>query len=186
MHRGHNHAPTNGASAASLDAPNGAAPHRTTSTFTTSSGAAANTSTDTGAQRTVSSRSMGGDGWNDYNPAGEGFGDDSTGGAGRQPGQGGDGAGDNNPSGLGRPISSLRPQGQEEVVTITSIIEKEGMMFFQHRNYEVASVRRNSRVVRRYSDFVWLLDCLHKRFPFRALPLLPPKRVASKSFKITC
>lgn len=25
---------------------------------------------------------------------------------------------------------------------------------------------------------MWLLDCLHKRYPFRALPLLPPKRVA--------
>ena len=49
---------------------------------------------------------------------------------------------------------------------------------FQHRNYEVASVRRNSKVIRRYSDFVWLLDCLHKRYPFRQLPLLPPKRVA--------
>ncbi|KAK3068312.1 Sorting nexin mvp1, partial [Coniosporium uncinatum] len=47
-----------------------------------------------------------------------------------------------------------------------------------HRNYEVSSVRRSSKVVRRYSDFVWLLDCLHKRYPFRQLPLLPPKRVA--------
>ena len=48
---------------------------------------------------------------------------------------------------------------------------------FQHRNYEVASARRASKVIRRYSDFVWLLDCLHKRYPFRQLPLLPPKRV---------
>jgi sorting nexin-8 len=51
---------------------------------------------------------------------------------------------------------------------------------FQHRNYEVTSARRNSKVIRRYSDFVWLLDCLHKRYPFRQLPLLPPKRVASE------
>lgn len=49
---------------------------------------------------------------------------------------------------------------------------------FQHHNYEVTSQRRGSKVVRRYSDFVWLLDCLHKRYPFRMLPLLPPKRVA--------
>ena len=35
-------------------------------------------------------------------------------------------------------------------------------------------------MVRRYSDFVWLLDCLHKRYPFRILPLLPPKRVAGE------
>jgi len=56
--------------------------------------------------------------------------------------------------------------------------EKEGMFFFQHHNYEVTSSRRGSKVIRRYSDFVWLLDCLHKRYPFRVLPLLPPKRVA--------
>jgi sorting nexin-8 len=56
--------------------------------------------------------------------------------------------------------------------------EKEGLLFFQHHNYEVTNPRRGSKVVRRYSDFVWLLDCLHKRYPFRVLPLLPPKRVA--------
>lgn len=59
--------------------------------------------------------------------------------------------------------------------------EKEGMFMFQHHNYEVVSARRGSKVIRRYSDFVWLLDCLHKRYPFRVLPLLPPKRVAGKS-----
>ena len=63
-------------------------------------------------------------------------------------------------------------------MTVNMLEGKEGMFMFQHRNYEVASVRRNSKVIRRYSDFVWLLDCLHKRYPFRQLPLLPPKRVA--------
>lgn len=66
----------------------------------------------------------------------------------------------------------------EETVAITLLPEKEGMFMFQHRNYEVKSARRGSTVVRRYSDFVWLLDCLQKRFPFRQLPLLPPKRVS--------
>ncbi|KAF8417308.1 hypothetical protein EV426DRAFT_569148 [Tirmania nivea] len=66
----------------------------------------------------------------------------------------------------------------EESVTITVLPEKEGMFLFQHRNYQISSGRRASRVVRRYSDFVWLLDCLHKRYPFRCLPLLPPKRLA--------
>lgn len=66
----------------------------------------------------------------------------------------------------------------EEVITITLLPEKEGMFMFQHRNYEVKSARRGSTVVRRYSDFVWLLDCLHKRYPFRQLPLLPPKRIS--------
>ncbi|PWY69121.1 hypothetical protein BO70DRAFT_390213 [Aspergillus heteromorphus CBS 117.55] len=66
----------------------------------------------------------------------------------------------------------------EEVITVTLLPEKEGMFMFQHRNYEVKSARRGSTVVRRYSDFVWLLDCLHKRYPFRQLPLLPPKRIS--------
>lgn len=70
----------------------------------------------------------------------------------------------------------------EETVTINLLPEKEGMFMFQHRNYEVKSARRGSTVVRRYSDFVWLLDCLQKRFPFRQLPLLPPKRVSGTSY----
>jgi sorting nexin-8 len=74
----------------------------------------------------------------------------------------------------------LAPSGPEEVITVTSLPEKEGMFMFQHRNYQVTSARRNSKVIRRYSDFAWLLDCLHRRYPFRQLPLLPPKRVASK------
>lgn len=69
-------------------------------------------------------------------------------------------------------------KGAEEIVSVAMLEEKEGMFLFQHRNYEVSSIRRNSKVIRRYSDFVWLLDCLHKRYPFRQLPLLPPKRVA--------
>lgn len=63
---------------------------------------------------------------------------------------------------------------------VTLMPEKEGVFLFQHHNYEVTSARRGSKVVRRYSDFVWLLDCLHKRYPFRVLPLLPPKRVAGE------
>ncbi|KAJ6784485.1 hypothetical protein PWT90_05606 [Aphanocladium album] len=66
----------------------------------------------------------------------------------------------------------------EENVIVTLMPGKEGLFMFQHHNYEVTSQRRGSKVIRRYSDFVWLLDCLHKRYPFRVLPLLPPKRVA--------
>ncbi|KAF2138651.1 uncharacterized protein K452DRAFT_311139 [Aplosporella prunicola CBS 121167] len=104
-------------------------------------------------------------------------------------GEGGDGAVANAASpdadlvGLGRvlggdPLSESTTTGPDEVVTVAVIPEKEGIFLFQHRNYQVTSVRRNAKVVRRYSDFVWLLDCLHKRYPFRQLPLLPPKRVS--------
>jgi sorting nexin-8 len=66
----------------------------------------------------------------------------------------------------------------EENILVTLMPEKEGLFMFQHHNYEVSSQRKGNKVIRRYSDFVWLLDCLHKRYPFRVLPLLPPKRVA--------
>lgn len=69
------------------------------------------------------------------------------------------------------------PRGTGEYVTISTLPDKEGLFLFQHHNYEVKTVRRGSSVVRRFSDFVWLLDCLQKRYPFRCLPLLPPKRV---------
>ncbi|KAK3068883.1 Sorting nexin mvp1, partial [Teratosphaeriaceae sp. CCFEE 6253] len=109
-----------------------------------------------------------------FAPSGEGFSDTRA---------GGDGFGDgNNPSGTvrTRPTAprNTTSKGVEEVVTVSLLDEKEGIFLFQHRNYEVASLRRASKVIRRYSDFVWLLDCLHKRYPFRQLPLLPPKRVA--------
>lgn len=180
MHRGHNHssytevpAHTNGV--------NTPAATRTTSQFTTTS-QTANSATATEPTSEGPSTLGGEGGWGGYNGAsGDGFSNAGlAGGAFGPPSGGGDGP--SNPSGLGRSIGGGRiaSSGIEEVVTVTSIAEKEGMFMFQHRNYEVASARRNSKVIRRYSDFVWLLDCLHKRYPFRQLPLLPPKRVASK------
>lgn len=76
------------------------------------------------------------------------------------------------------PAQMAAPPSVQETVTVTLLPEKEGLFMFQHRNYEVKSARRASTVIRRYSDFVWLLDCLHRRYPFRQLPLLPPKRIS--------
>ena len=97
-------------------------------------------------------------------------------------GSSGDSQGNNVGGGIGRALGGGRAINRsiEETVTVTLLPEKEGMFMFQHNNYEVKSARRGSTVIRRYSDFVWLLDCLHKRYPFRQLPLLPPKRVAGK------
>lgn len=173
MHKGHNHATSNGGSTYTNG--NGSMPQRTTSTFTTSAGDSSDTpgAAPYGEQPTGSSEapawgSYGGaqaGGFSNPSPGGDGFGDD----------------GNNAPSTVRRPVGNrgASSKGVEEVVTVNVLEEKEGMFMFQHRNYEVTSVRRNSKVIRRYSDFVWLLDCLHKRYPFRQLPLLPPKRVAS-------
>ncbi|KAF1989891.1 hypothetical protein K402DRAFT_325641 [Aulographum hederae CBS 113979] len=178
MHRGHNHPSSNGLTTATNGTSRSAAApqtQRTTSAFTTNSESQGSMSAPGAAS--VSD----GSGWGSYNGASsEAFappGLNNAGFAARDDGAGGAG---NNPSGLGRSLGPTRVSttGPEEVVTVATLEEKEGMFLFQHRNYEVTSVRRNSKVVRRYSDFTWLLDCLQKRYPFRQLPLLPPKGVA--------
>ncbi|KAF9323143.1 sorting nexin [Podila minutissima] len=62
--------------------------------------------------------------------------------------------------------------------------EKEGIFIFKHTNYVVESKNRQCTVVRRYSDFCFLLGVLEKIYPFRMLPQLPPKRlgVADETF----
>ncbi len=101
-------------------------------------------------------------------------------------GSGGDGSGEQRALRVRRPPRCLADRSAlgglgdsvEETVLVTLMPEKEGMFMFQHHNYEVTSSRREGKVIRRYSDFVWLLDCMHKRYPFRTLPLLPPEEVA--------
>ncbi|KAI0191379.1 sorting nexin mvp-1 [Xylaria flabelliformis] len=195
IHRNHNHVTTPKTNGYSRTDPrvngngysgfnDGAEVTRTTSNFTTTSVPSAS-----GSQSGGSAPSTTG-GWDYFggstNNAG-GFGDPSQnqitspfgGGSGGGGAQGGREPGANPPAGHSRTVSSSRAgNAVGENITVTLMPEKEGMFMFQHHNYEVTSVRRGSKVIRRYSDFVWLLDCLHKRYPFRALPLLPPKRVA--------
>ncbi|KAG4219539.1 hypothetical protein PC116_g31982, partial [Phytophthora cactorum] len=191
VHRHHNHGEspkTNGTNHANLlngngyghsDTPDMHA--RTTSNFTTSTMASAGGAVPQSAGGSVASNS-GGWGYFDGNNA-EGLGEASS----RHPANPFGGPGDREGRDTGanpttshsRTISGGRSGiAVEENITVSLMPEKEGVFLFQHHNYEVTSSRRGSKVIRRYSDFVWLLDCLHKRYPFRALPLLPPKRVA--------
>ncbi|WVQ81437.1 hypothetical protein IAT38_003561 [Cryptococcus sp. DSM 104549] len=63
-----------------------------------------------------------------------------------------------------------------EKVEVELVPEKEGWFL---QKYRVESDRRGAGPVsRRYSDFVWLHDVLTKRYPFRLLPALPPKRLS--------
>lgn len=192
LHKNHHHepaAPASYAQAAAPSYPNGSVngraepPHvRTTSNFTTTSAADKTESPTTEPSSFEQSRPTTAEsGWGGYSGSNDGF---NT-----APGNEGFGEpqSDNNQisGNVRRPLGVSRSggaTGPEELITVNVLEEKEGMFLFQHRNYEVSSIRRNSRVIRRYSDFVWLLDCLHKKFPFRQLPLLPPKRVASKLY----
>ena len=156
---------------------------RTTSAFTTHSADPGSNSSNLGAD--VPGQGASTPGWGSYDNAGPSFPNGDQSGLGNSD-LGNAGFGSNDGPERGRnPTTSQSlggskhaSRGIEENVTITILPEKEGMFMFQHRNYEVKSARRASTVIRRYSDFVWLLDCLHKRYPFRQLPLLPPKRVA--------
>jgi sorting nexin-8 len=182
LHRGHNHEQgppkINGVPNAVSNGTHG--PTRTTSNFTTTSHASPDGASNQPSQDAPTTPGVGG--W-EYDGAGSSTapfgpeGDSSIEGD----GFGGSGGGGD------RPIQNIPTRsfgggrvsggGVEETILVTLLPEKEGMFMFQHHNYQVASPRRGSKVVRRYSDFVWLLDCLHKRYPFRQLPLLPPKRV---------
>lgn len=170
-------------------APEAATRGRTTSTFTTSTAASAVSAAPQSTLSTGASPPAGGSwGYFDGNQASAGGFNEPPPPAGNPTlspfgggGSGGDEPGGDQPGptpsrtigGLGRTGSAI-----EETILVTLMPEKEGMFMFQHHNYEVTSSRRGSKVIRRYSDFVWLLDCLHKRYPFRVLPLLPPKRVS--------
>jgi len=202
LHKNHTHAAnpqTNGSLSSAQTTTNGHVDHdtpdvpvetaiagRSVSSYTTATVASAGGST---RQEQLPTNPPGG-GWGYFdgsNQGGGGFSDPSqaqqitspfggagSGGSGQDP--------SNNPI---VPPAIRAPAGlrsNEEYISVTLMPEKEGMFFFQHHNYEVSSPRRGSKVIRRYSDFVWLLDCLHKRYPFRALPLLPPKRVAGESY----
>lgn len=189
LHRGHNHASTT----SHEPTLNGFGSVRSSTngwSAAASSGAAANdshgTSQSKGQDPPGSSSSSWGGGFNQAaQQAPFGAADQPGFEAFPQPGDGSDGFdGQRRPlgGGGGRMVGS---SGAAEIVTVTLLPEKEGLFMFQHRNYEVKSARRGSSVVRRYSDFVWLLDCLQKRYPFRQLPLLPPKRV-SGTFRKSC
>ncbi|KAG5358499.1 Sorting nexin MVP1 [Yarrowia sp. B02] len=67
-----------------------------------------------------------------------------------------------------------------DTVTLAIVPEREGMFLFRHVNYSISSVSGTDHitVIRRYSDFAWLQDYLLKKYCFRQVPLLPPKRLA--------
>ncbi|BFZ64343.1 Sorting nexin mvp1 [Saitoella coloradoensis] len=66
-------------------------------------------------------------------------------------------------------------------IQIQTVPEKEGLPLFKHVNYTITHhqpATTSTTVTRRYSDFTWLLSTLTRRYPFRLIPLMPPKRLA--------
>lgn len=68
-------------------------------------------------------------------------------------------------------------------VKIKEVPEKDGFLF-KHINYIITHDLKlglhgpagTKKVIRRYSDFVWLLEYLLQKYPFRVIPGLPPKK----------
>lgn len=89
---------------------------------------------------------------------------------------------------LNKYVEDIRDQfkplvGQNNAIKIKEVPEKEGLLF-KHINYAISHELNLGmhgpggvkKVVRRYSDFVWLLEFLLKKYPFRVIPGLPPKK----------
>jgi sorting nexin-8 len=87
-------------------------------------------------------------------------------------------------------------------IKVREIPEKEGLVF-KHINYLISHTLKfgneyniptndksknktqqdnETKVIRRYSDFAWLVEVLWKKYPFRLIPELPPKKFACKYF----
>ena len=49
--------------------------------------------------------------------------------------------------------------------------------------YDVSTQQMNWLVNRRYSDFIWLRDCLQSLFPADMIPLLPKKKLGNRRFQ---
>ncbi|KAL5513289.1 MVP1 [Sanghuangporus vaninii] len=75
-------------------------------------------------------------------------------------------------SGTGLPREWWRRQERVQV----QLIGMQGFILKRYMLYAVAS-DRGTPVSRRYSEFAFLWDCLVRRYPFRLLPQLPPKRI---------
>ncbi|KAJ7334145.1 hypothetical protein DFH08DRAFT_750269 [Mycena albidolilacea] len=58
-----------------------------------------------------------------------------------------------------------------------SILGQQGFILNRYMVYEVSA--RGTPVPRRYSEFVFVWECLLRRYPFRLFPALPPKRIGA-------
>ena len=62
-------------------------------------------------------------------------------------------------------------------ITNTSFFSKNYVL------YEISTPQFNWVVNRRYSDFIWLRDCLKNFFPGDTLPFLPKKKIGKRNFE---
>lgn len=71
-----------------------------------------------------------------------------------------------------------------DTILLSKVPEKEGNFLFKHVNYQLESEKLGTKVIRRFSDFWWLWEVLLRRYPFRLIPHLPPKRLTASKIKL--
>ncbi|KAJ3982078.1 hypothetical protein F5890DRAFT_1556227 [Lentinula detonsa] len=69
---------------------------------------------------------------------------------------------------------------RQRSVSVT-IQGQQGFILNRYTIYQI-STERGPSVIRRYSEFVFLWDCLYRRYPFRLFPALPPKRIGPDEY----
>ncbi|KAF6761721.1 MVP1 domain-containing protein [Ephemerocybe angulata] len=89
-----------------------------------------------------------------------------------------------NPAATASTVSTVAGTGlpdfwwkRQENVKVT-LLGQQGFILNRYVVYEI-STERGDTVVRRYSEFTFLWDCLMRRYPFRLFPALPPKRIGA-------
>ncbi|KAH3665543.1 hypothetical protein OGAPHI_003729 [Ogataea philodendri] len=95
-------------------------------------------------------------------------------------------------------VASFNPLGyhntdDKTIIRVKEIPEKEGLVF-KHINYLIShnlkfpseyyqadnkATGSETRIIRRYSDFAWLIEVLWQKYPYRLIPELPPKKLYS-------
>lgn len=65
---------------------------------------------------------------------------------------------------------------RNESTVQVNLLGLQGFILNRYTVYEVVS-DRGTPVSRRYSEFAFLWDCIVRKYPFRLLPALPPKRI---------
>ncbi|KAK1232920.1 Sorting nexin mvp1 [Marasmius sp. AFHP31] len=66
--------------------------------------------------------------------------------------------------------------------TISVAIQgQQGFILNRYTVYQITT-DKGAPVTRRYSEFVYLWDCLVRRYPFRLFPALPPKRIGPDEY----
>jgi hypothetical protein len=70
-------------------------------------------------------------------------------------------------------VRNLPQDTYTDVITVHPCTVKS---LFGHVDYSISSKYHQKTVTRRYSDFLWLQECLLQKYPFRTIPALPPKK----------